>query len=256
MTNVPWVKRCLRRSLSSCVRCALHLRSRPFVVDRNRVALVIAPHQDDETLGCGGLLRLKRLAAAPVRIAYVTDGSASHPGHPTLAPAALAALRQGEARQAMHLLGVEENALFFLGVGDGTLAHLDPPTAMAVAGKIAGLLRQVRPDEIFLPMRDDGSSEHEAAFVLVQRALDLAGLRPRVFEFPVWSAWNPLRLFRPLGASRAVWRVDYRSHRGLKRQAIDAYESQTEPIAPWTKPMLSHEFLSYFCTGYEYFLER
>jgi len=153
-------------------------------------------------------------------------------------------------------LGVEDNALIFLGVGDGTLAHLDPSAAAEVAGKIAGLLRQVRPDEIFLPLRDDGSSEHDAAFVLVQRALDLAGMRPRVFEFPIWSAWNPLRLFRPLRASRIVWRVDCREHEGLKRQAIGVYGSQTEPIAPWEKPMLSREFLSYFCTGSEYFFER
>jgi LmbE family N-acetylglucosaminyl deacetylase len=238
------------------MRGALRLRSRPYVVDRNRVALVIAPHQDDETLGCGGLLLQKRRAGAPVWIAYITDGSASHPVHPTLTPAALAALRQGEARQAMHLLGVEDNALIFLGVGDGTLAHLDPSAAAEVAGKIAGLLRQVRPDEIFLPLRDDGSSEHDAAFVLVQRALDLAGMRPRVFEFPIWSAWNPLRLFRPLRTSRTVWRVDHREHAGLKRQAIGVYVSQTEPIAPWEKPMLSREFLSYFCTGSEYFFER
>jgi len=222
----------------------------------NRVALVIAPHQDDETLGCGGLLLQKRQAGAPVRIVYITDGSASHRGHPTLTPAALAALRQGEARQAMHLLGVEETTLIFLGIGDGTLAHLDLPTAAEVVEKIAGLLRQVRPDEIFLPLRDDGSSEHDASFVLVQRALALAGLHPRLFEFPVWAAWNPLRLFRPLGTSRNVWRVDYREHAGLKRQAIGAYGSQTEPIAPWEKPALSSEFLSYFCTGREYFFER
>ena len=256
LTHVPWVKRGMRRALSGGVRGALRLRSRPYAVDRNQVALVIAPHQDDETLGCGGLLLQKRLAGAPVRIAYITDGSASHPGHPTLSPAALAALRQGEARQAMRLLGVEENAWFFLGVGDGTLAHLDPPAAAEIAGKIAGLLRQVRPNEIFLPMRDDGSSEHEAAFVLVQRALVLSGLHPRLLEFPVWSAWNPLRLFRPLCASRTVWHVDYREHAGLKRQAIGAYVSQTELIAPWKKPMLSREFLSYFCTGHEYFFER
>jgi LmbE family N-acetylglucosaminyl deacetylase len=256
LTQVPWVKRWLRRSLGVCVRSALRLRSRPYVVERNRVALVIAPHQDDETLGCGGLLRQKRLAGAPVWIAYVTDGSASHRGHPTLTPAALAALRQGEARQAMQLLGVEETTLFFLGAGDGTLAHLVPPAATAIAEKIADLLRRVRPDEIFLPLRDDGSSEHDASFVLVQRALALARLHPRLFEFPVWAAWNPLRLFRPLFASRTVWCVDYREHAGLKRQAIGAYVSQTELIAPGEQPALSGEFLSYFYTGREYFFER
>ena len=256
LTSVSWAKRKLRRLLSGCVRCALRLRSRPYAVDRNRVALVIAPHPDDETLGCGGLLQWKRRAGAPVWIGYITDGSASHPGHPTLAPAALAALRQGEARQAMHLFGVEETALFFLGAGDGTLAQLDPSTATDIAGRIADLLRQVRPDEIFLPLRDDGSSEHDASFVLVQRALALSGLYPRLFEFPVWAAWSPWRLLRPLRTSRTVWRVDYREQTELKRRAIAAYVSQTEPIAPWGKPMLSREFLSYFGTGHEYFFER
>ena len=256
LTTMPWVRYGLRRWLSRCVRCALRLRSRPYTMDRNRIALVIAPHQDDEILGCGGLLLGKRRAGAPVWIAYITDGSASHPGHPTLTPAALATLRLDEARQATRLLGVEESGLFFLGIGDGTLAHLDPPSATEAAGKIAELLRQVRPDEIFLPMRDDGSSEHEATFVLVQRALALSGLYPRLFEFPVWAAWNPLRLLRPLRTSRTVWRVDYREQAELKRRAIGAYVSQTEPIAPWEKPMLSREFLSFFCTGREYFLER
>jgi LmbE family N-acetylglucosaminyl deacetylase len=256
LATVPWVKRCLRRSLSGCVRCALRLRSRPFAVDRNRVALVIAPHQDDETLGCGGLLLQKRRAGAPVRIAYITDGSASYPGHPTLTPATLATLRQSEARHAMRLLGVEETALFFLGARDGTLAHLDPPAAAELAGKIAGLLRQVRPDEIFLPLRHDASSEHDAAFVLVQRALAWSELRPRLYEFPIWSAWKPLWLLGPLGASRTIWRVDYRGHEGLKRQAIGASVSQIEPSAPGEKPMLSREFLSFFCTGSEYFFER
>ncbi|HTZ20335.1 MAG TPA: PIG-L family deacetylase [Opitutaceae bacterium] len=256
LPDVPWVKRWLRRWLSSGVRGALRLRSRPYTVARDRVALVIAPHQDDETLGCGGLLRQKRQVGAPLWIAYLTDGSASHRDHPTLSPAVLATLRQGEARQAMRLLGVEETALHFLDVADGTLAHLDPPAAADLAEKIAGLLRQVRPDEIFLPMRDDGSSEHDAAFVVVQRALDLAGLHPRLFEFPVWAAWNPLRLLRPSLASRAVWRVDDREQAELKRQAMGAYVSQTEPIAPWEKPVLSREFLSYFCTGIEYFIER
>jgi len=256
LTNRPWIRLRLRRWLNGGVRCALRLRSRPYAVDRKRVALVIAPHQDDETLGCGGLLLQKRRAGAPVRIAYITDGSASHPGHPTLTPAMLATLRQSEARQAMHLLGVEETALFFLGAGDGTLDRLDPPAAAELAGKIAGLLRQVRPDEIFLPLRHDASSDHDAAFVLVQRALALSELRPRLYEFPIWSAWKPQWLLRPLCTSRTVWRVDYRGHEGLKRQAIGASVSQIEPIASWGKPVLSREFLSFFGTGREYFFER
>ena len=256
LSGLPSIRRRLRYSLSWCVQGALRLRSRSYPVDQDTIALVFAPHQDDETLGAGGLLILKRLEGMTVRIAYITDGSGSHPGHPTLHPDALATQRQEEACHAMRLLGVEQAGVCFLGIRDGTLAHLTPIAVQELVGKIAAVLQEVQPDEVFLPLGCDGSSEHDATFAFVRQAIERTGRRPRIFEFPIWASWNPLRLFRPLLASRIVWRVDYRDHAALKRQAIAAYGSQTEPIAPWEKPMLSREFLSYFCTGAEYFFER
>jgi len=217
--------------------------------------LVFAPHQDDETLGCGGLLILKRLEGATVHIAYITDGSGSHPEHPTLRPDALAAQRQEEARQAMRILGVEQVGLRFLRIRDGTLAHLAPTATQELVGKIAAVLREVQPDEVFLPLRSDGSSEHDATFVFVQQAIERSGLRPRVFEFPVWAAWNPLRLLRPLCTRRRVWRANHRGYEALKRQALNAYVSQTQPVPPWEKPALSPEFLSFFSSNCEFFFE-
>ena len=39
--------------------------------------LVVAPHQDDETLGCGGLIARKRYEGLPVHVVFITDGSAT-----------------------------------------------------------------------------------------------------------------------------------------------------------------------------------
>src|SRR5690606_38092378 len=41
--------------------------------------LVIAPHPDDETLGCGGVIALATCRNVRVHTVFVTDGGASHP---------------------------------------------------------------------------------------------------------------------------------------------------------------------------------
>src|SRR5215203_6825970 len=56
--------------------------------------LVLAPHPDDETLGCGGIIPLHLQAGDDVRIAIVTDGRRSHAGG--LDADAMAALRARE----------------------------------------------------------------------------------------------------------------------------------------------------------------
>jgi len=242
--------------LSRCLRCALRLRSRPYPIEQDAVTLVFSPHPDDEVLGCGGLLTLKRIKGVTVCVTYITDGCASHPGHPVLTLETLAVQRQAEAENAMGLLGVERAALRFLGVPDGTLMHLDIPAANELVRRIAAVLQSTDPSEIFLPCHRDGSSEHDSAFILVARALTQTGLQPRVLEFPIWSWWNPLLLIRPLLTCRRVWRMDFRRCENLKRQALAAYASQVEPAPPWEKAVLSREFVSFFLSSEEFFFER
>jgi LmbE family N-acetylglucosaminyl deacetylase len=253
----PGVRLAVRRLLHASMRVALAARSQPLAPPAaGGATLVIAPHQDDEVLGCGGLIAGRRLGGCPVHIAYVTDGSGSHRDHPTLTPAALAEWRETEARRAMQILGVGESAGSFLKARDGSLAHLDAATAAELAEKIAAVIEKVRPEEIYLPLRHDGSSEHEASFALVERALALTGLRPRLFEFPVWSWWNPLLLVNPLFRTRRIWRTSFRGYEDIKRRALAAYVSQTEPTPPWSQRVLSKEFVSFFSSSEEFFFER
>jgi LmbE family N-acetylglucosaminyl deacetylase len=234
----------------------LRARSQAYPISSDAIIVIVAPHQDDEALGCGGFLARHHGQQATVRIAYVTDGSHSHDGHPTITPSVLAATRNDEARRAMASLGVPSTHLTFLGVRDGSLAHLAANEAAQLVGRMATLFNSVRPQEVFLPSRRDGSSEHDAAFLLVTRALTQAGLTPRLLEFPVWSWWNPLLLLPDVLRIRRVWRVDFRGHEQRKRAALAEYRSQTEPTPPWTQALLSPEFLSFFSTHEEFFFER
>lgn len=254
-SRVPWVKLALRRALSFVVRIALRIRAHDYTSPPGSVTLVLAPHQDDESLGSGGLIASKRLSAQPVHVAFITDGAASHAGHPTVAPADLALCRADEARLALRRLGVETPAIHFLNAPDGRLAHLSATERDALVAGLVGLLNTIAPDEIFLPFRRDGSTEHEAAFRLVALALLRVRRCPRICEFPVWSWWNPLLLLAPVFRVRRVLRFRFQGYAFLKTSAVSAYRSQIEPSPPWRNAILSPAFVAFFSTDEEFFFE-
>ncbi len=255
-SDTPRGRLLLRRAIIRLVGAALRLRSRDL--PRNAVAsvLVVAPHPDDETFGCGGSVAILIRDRAVAHVVFVTDGGASHPGHPSVAPVDLAARRRDEAQVATGILGVDRERVTFLDERDGTLAHLGPGRAREVAGRIAAILARLAPEAILMPCRHDGSSEHDASFELVTGALEQAALSPRIFEFPVWSWWNPIMMLGPMFTCRRVWRVDLRDVRDAKARAIASYASQTIPIPPETSPALPPGFASMFLGNEEFLFER
>lgn len=249
------IKRHLRFLLNRLFAFVLRRRSTPYVASPGTVTLVLAPHQDDETLGCGGLIARRRLDAQPVHVAFVTDGSGSHPDHPTLTREALATVRAAEARAALRKLGVETPAIHFLGLRDGTLNKLSPAESADAIERIAQLLERVQPDEVLLPYRHDGSSEHEAAFLLFASALRRHQRRVRVLEFPVWSWWSPTLLLRPVLRVRKVVRFSFSGYAFLKTDALAAYRSQVAPTPPWPDALLSADFCRMFARDEEFYFE-
>jgi LmbE family N-acetylglucosaminyl deacetylase len=142
-------------------------------------AVILAPHQDDEVLGCGGLTLLKRRAGATVDIVFVSDGRNSH-SH--LMPAdELAAIRRQEALEAARVLGVSQDRVHFLGLPDGSLTR----HAASGVALLTPLLQELRPRQLFVPCRWDFPPDH-----LATRAIGLASLATlqpvSVFEYPVW----------------------------------------------------------------------
>lgn len=95
--------------------------------------LVVSPHPDDESLGCGGVIARHRAAGDAVRVVIVTNGDAfgqaawwAKPGW-GLGPAQflhLGALRQTECEAAVGRLGVAPGDVIFLSYPDGGLATL------------------------------------------------------------------------------------------------------------------------------------
>jgi LmbE family N-acetylglucosaminyl deacetylase len=255
-SNSPSGRAQLRRGISTLARRILRLRSRPYPVHIPKSVLVVAPHPDDETLGCGGILAQIIRAGGNVYVLFVTNGSASHPGHPVLSPEKLAALRRDEARAATSALGIESRNVSFLDASDGTLASLDLAHTSELVAKIANILTKTAAEVLLLTYQHDGSTDHEASVVLVEKALNLPRQRPQILEFPIWAWRNPLMLMKPILTSRIIWRVDISNVRDMKTAALGAYLSQTRPIPPDLTPVLSPEFTSEFTFDEEFFFEK
>src|ERR1700681_4464758 len=101
-------------------------------------ALVLAPHYDDEVLGCGGLVAELAGAGAVVRVLYLTDGSGG--AEDVAERDAYGRQRREEAAKACEILGIA--GCDHLGLPDGTLdQHVDA----AEQGIRRALLTQ-RPD--------------------------------------------------------------------------------------------------------------
>src|SRR6202035_4765604 len=48
-------------------------------ITNNRRVMILAPHADDESLGCGGLIAELAATGIPPIVVIVTDGTRSHP---------------------------------------------------------------------------------------------------------------------------------------------------------------------------------
>lgn len=133
-----------------------------------RKALVLAPHYDDEVLGCGGLLNRWVAAGAEVAVLFLTDGTG---GAETIEDrAAYAATRRAEAEKVAASLGLK--VVGHLGLADGALAE----QLEALAAAIAEALAAESPDALLVPSPLEASTDHRATFAALHEAL--APVRP------------------------------------------------------------------------------
>ena len=184
--------------------------------------LVLSPHPDDETLGCGGLLALAERAGPAGHVLILTDGAASHPNSPSHPPERLIALRRDEARAAVAALGLPEGRIGFLNLRDAATPSGGPEFDAAVA-RIVAHAEAVGARTLLVTWGHDPHCDHETAFAMARAAA--ARLGARLLAYPVWGLHRPRQDVLDAPAPRG-FRLDIAAVRPVKRRAIDCYPSQ------------------------------
>ena len=175
--------------------------------------VVLAPHMDDEVIGCGGSLARHVASGAQVTVIYFTDGRdggriPDGQGEGTPSRDALARIRKAEAHAALAALGIT-NAVFLDGVD---CQVLDTP---GLADRLREQLLAIRPEVVYLPFFLEEHPDHRAISYLLLAATRGTGMGFRCHGYEVWTPLFPNCL------------VNIDATVEQKRSAIAHYHSQT-----------------------------
>ena len=116
--------------------------------------LVVAPHPDDEILGCGGTLLRRKAEGAEVGWLIVT-GISEKAGW----GAERVQQRQAEMARVTKLIGFDYVCNLQLPAD-----HLDRLSMEDLIGRLSDAFKAFQPDEVFVPHRSDAHSDHRLVF--------------------------------------------------------------------------------------------
>jgi LmbE family N-acetylglucosaminyl deacetylase len=167
-----------------------------------REVLVLAPHPDDEALGCAGTIASLNRKGVSSTVVFLTDGERLR-GEPSLE---IAGKRRAEGIAASAMLGCREP--HFLGLPDGEVSsHIDEACT-----RLSELIAQKKPDFIFAPSPVDHHQDHLATADIALRLLEIPG----GFRLAFYEVYSTVRLTHLLDITDVI---------GLKKEAIMNYRT-------------------------------
>lgn len=246
--------------MNSGVDKAHFLEAVAHPIDINRIgnALVVAPHPDDESLGCGGTIALLRQQGYHVHVLFVSDGTMSHPNSPSYPAERLRQVRESEALDALRLLNVPADNAVFMRQKDTQVATVDSAGFADAVAFVHQLLADSKPTTVLVPWRRDPHRDHRASWQIVHAALAMLPVQPRVLEYLIWLWELGNERDMPNRDEMAVWSVPIETVIAQRNQAIAAHQSQVSRLIDDdpTAFYLSPELLTHFSKPRELFLEE
>jgi len=179
--------------------------------------LVIAPHPDDETLGCGGTLLRHQAAGDEIHWLLVTamhEADGFTPQRITERRAEIEAVHNFYGFTGRHELGLPA-------------ARLDELPLGGIVRALGDALRSVKPDTVYMPFSADTHSDHGVVVKAASSALKwfrTPGVnRVLVYETPSETGFN---LDPASAAFRPNWYVNITEYLPRKIEAMRQYKSE------------------------------
>ena len=195
-------------------------------------AVIVAPHPDDEVIGCGGLIQALVERGTPPHVIILTGGEGSHRGCCGISAEELIAGRHNLTLKAAETMGLPLSHIHCLEYPDGGVVLEHPETE-----RLAALLQELKPDAIFVPHHGEGWSDHVQAATIVAQitappssVLSTENSKPELYSYCVWMWYYNVWDLRMKDAF--LLRLTGKQHL-LKQKAIEQYVT---PLAPCGKP--------------------
>lgn len=200
-----------------------------------RKILIVAPHPDDEILGCGGVIRKYVQSGNEVFVLIVTRGNPKYYSDDKIERV------RAEARSAHQFLGVKET--HFL---DFHAPELDTTSLAVVSMAISGYISKQSIDTLYLPHRGDIHHDHRAVFnagIVAARPVNNCTVK-RIYAYETlseteWAAPFGDDAFIPSHFVNVEEEFDY------KIQAMSFFKTQLRPF-PSTRSVETIEALAKF----------
>ncbi len=220
--------------------------------------VVIAPHEDDESLGCGGTIVLLRQMGLPVHVIFVSDGSKSHPNSKKYPEAKLRELRETEALKALQILDVAAGDASFMRLKDTAVPNQTSSSFDAAVGQMAEILKRISPKTILVTWEKDPHPDHRSSWQIVNQAVLQLKNKPRVLQYLIWIWELGKQADIPQNEAFRWFHVDIKTVIEIKKNAIAAHASQVTRLIDDDPEgfILSPEILSHFNYGEELFIEN
>lgn len=153
--------------------------------------LVLAPHMDDEVIGCGGAICQHVRGGAEVQVIFLTDGRLGSRELLNLSgrqrrqrEMAVAATRRQEAECALDVLGVQHRAYW-------DAAEMQLESDPALPGKLAQALQSFHPDLVYLPFFLEEHADHRAVSLILAQAVRQGAYNFDCMGYEVWTTLFP-----------------------------------------------------------------
>jgi LmbE family N-acetylglucosaminyl deacetylase len=210
-------------------------RNRTFVLGRmftnSSRLMLIAAHPDDEALACSVVLQRAVAAGAKVRVIYATDGE-NNPWPQRVLERKWrlngsdrrrwGELRRAEAIAALEVLGVGVRGASFLGLPDQRLTELLVSKPGPVVERLAAIIEEWSPTDLFVPSLFDIHPDHSALGVLLRLMADYSFYGDADISFWSYLVHGKSRAFR----DRATTIGQTAAERATKLRAIGCHQTQ------------------------------
>lgn len=229
------------------------------ILNNVKVCLVIAPHPDDESLGCGGLIASLRKLDIAVHVIFTTDGSMSHPKSQNTTAIYRCKVREQEAINALEILGVEDKYITFFRGQDSALPAEGETGFAGLVAQMKGIIGTIQPQLILVPYEFDPHRDHRASWQITIAALS---------EYSEIEVWQYLIWLYTLGKDQdiepltnipgGIQYLPMGSYQKIKKKAISEHKSQLS-LQVFEDPdgfVLVDEVLQNFYGDKEYYIKQ